>query len=399
MAAAEVRAVWQRTANRCFVQEDAKRAPKLACCPSSSASSNQVDQIPTNNSPDKDGYNPSLGFMPFNTNPSLSNLSPESRWWLQSKPAYELPRGLTDDRLNASEAAIITDGANYESRKIFGPSSDMEKIQEQLKIDNMEESYEFLEMDIEKSKDNSFNSESMPWSSEKTEPWWRMADGYDLASFVAQRSHDVVENCDLPCPQNTHMKKDPYAYFGSTGSNNNNRVLSPSSSHKLSLSNANIRSREKSEDDRSKAELLDALLHSQTRARVAEKAAQQAYAEKEHILKLFFRQASHLFAYKQWFQLLQLENLYFQIKNHNNNPPTITTLFPVANFPWMAQKQREEKEKTHKRRERERKREPGGGGCDFGKLAIAFALGFGLVGAGLLLGWSIGWMFPATAAI
>ena len=38
MAAAEARAVWQRTANRCFVQEDAKRAPKLACCQSSSTS-------------------------------------------------------------------------------------------------------------------------------------------------------------------------------------------------------------------------------------------------------------------------------------------------------------------------------------------------------------------------
>jgi len=39
MAAAEAGAVWQRTANRCFVQEDAKRAPKLACCQSSSSSS------------------------------------------------------------------------------------------------------------------------------------------------------------------------------------------------------------------------------------------------------------------------------------------------------------------------------------------------------------------------
>ncbi|XP_047315656.1 uncharacterized protein LOC124919461 [Impatiens glandulifera] len=391
MAAAEVRAAWQRTANRCFVQEDAKRAPKLACCPSSSASSNQVDQIPTNNNPiDKEGYNHPLGFMPFNTNPSLSNLSPESRWWLQTKPNYEHPRGVggggltdDDDRLNTSDD-VVTD-----VRKIFGPSSDMEKIQEQLKIDNMDDSYEFLEMDIEKSKDNSYNSESSPWSSEKTEPWWRMAEGYDLASFVAQRSHDVVENCDLPCPQNTHTKKDPYAYFGSTGSNNNNnRVLLSSSSHKLSLSNANIRTREKSEDDRSKAELLDALLHSQTRARVAEKAAQQAYAEKEHILKLFFRQASHMFAYKQWFQLLQLENLYFQIKNHNNQP--IRTLFPVDNIPWMGQKP----EKEEKKRIREKKRDG-----DFGKFAIAIALGFGLVGAGLLLGWSIGWMLPAAAAI
>ncbi|KAI7997479.1 hypothetical protein LOK49_LG10G01108 [Camellia lanceoleosa] len=48
MAAAEARAAWQRTTNRCFVQEDAKRAPKLACCPSASSSSKQVDAGPAN---------------------------------------------------------------------------------------------------------------------------------------------------------------------------------------------------------------------------------------------------------------------------------------------------------------------------------------------------------------
>ncbi|KAK3194600.1 hypothetical protein Dsin_025910 [Dipteronia sinensis] len=42
MAVAEARAVWQRTANCCFVLED-KRAPKLACCQSSSSSSKQVE--------------------------------------------------------------------------------------------------------------------------------------------------------------------------------------------------------------------------------------------------------------------------------------------------------------------------------------------------------------------
>ncbi|TXG63045.1 hypothetical protein EZV62_010039 [Acer yangbiense] len=61
------------------------------------------------------------------------------------------------------------------------------------------------------------------------------------------------------------------------------------------------------ESDPCKAQLLEALHHSQTHAREAETEVKQAYAEKEHILKLFFRQASQPFAYKQWFQLLQLE--------------------------------------------------------------------------------------------
>ncbi|KAK7826149.1 hypothetical protein CFP56_032419 [Quercus suber] len=72
---------------------------------------------------------------------------------------------------------------------------------------------------------------------------------------------------------------------------------------------------------------MEALSHSQTRAREAEKAAKQAFTEKEHILNLFFRQASQLFAYKQWFQLLQLETLYIQIKN---NEKSISSLLPES---------------------------------------------------------------------
>ncbi|KAG2714911.1 hypothetical protein I3760_03G050700 [Carya illinoinensis] len=49
MVVAEARAAWQRAANRCFVQEDAERAPKLACCQSSFSASKQVDTGPTNN--------------------------------------------------------------------------------------------------------------------------------------------------------------------------------------------------------------------------------------------------------------------------------------------------------------------------------------------------------------
>lgn len=145
-----------------------------------------------------------------------------------------------------------------------------------------------------------------------------------------------------------------------------------------------------SDMDPSKAQLLEALRHSQTRAREAEKAAKEAYAEKEHILKLFFRQASHLFAYKQWFQLLQLENLYCQIKNTNE---PIATLFPAV-LPWMPikpvkpQKNRQKPAKG-KRGKRGRSR------CEISKFSVAFALGLGLVGAGLLLGWTIGWMLPA----
>jgi len=42
MAATEVRTVRHRTVNHSFVQEDAKRTPKFACCQSSRATSKFV---------------------------------------------------------------------------------------------------------------------------------------------------------------------------------------------------------------------------------------------------------------------------------------------------------------------------------------------------------------------
>lgn len=143
------------------------------------------------------------------------------------------------------------------------------------------------------------------------------------------------------------------------------------------------------EGDPGKGQLMEALRHSQTRAREAEKAAKQAYAEKEHILKLFFKQTSQLFAYRQWFQLLQLETLYIQIKN---NDQSISTLFPVV-LPCMSYKGRKQQKSGQKatKGKRVKLRRPQ---YDIKKYAIAFALGLGLVGAGLLLGWTVGWMLP-----
>ncbi|XP_039025270.1 uncharacterized protein LOC120158519 [Hibiscus syriacus] len=105
MAAAEARAVWQRTANRFFVQEDAKRAPKLACCQSSS-STKQADSSPTGAT--DTNHHTETDSMPLNRNPSYSNLPPDTRWWLQLQPSYGPRMGLslTDDQLNALEDEV-----------------------------------------------------------------------------------------------------------------------------------------------------------------------------------------------------------------------------------------------------------------------------------------------------
>ncbi|KAL6982120.1 hypothetical protein U1Q18_023736 [Sarracenia purpurea var. burkii] len=464
MAAAEARAAWQRTANRCFVQEDAKRAPKLACCPSASSSSKQVDAGPANAT---DGHdNPSVGFLPLNHKPSYANLPPESRWWLQLQSSYGHQNALTNEQLNALEAEMETlrAGVFYSTSKaseihtqhedddkhIYDdlnaePSFDtycrttaiymkndpeVEKndlktiyskgAPEPFKHNSMVESYELLEMDhvdcsvSKQANELTFDSDS-PWiGGEKTEPWWRLADRYELALLVAQRSLDLIENCDLPRPQNTHVKRDPYACFGNFDSaeilHTSKDLKAPTvglplgtasgkkwaSSDEQSQYGLDKRNSDDpiSEGDPSKAQLLEALCHSQTRAREAEKAAKQAYAEKEHILKLFFRQASHLFAYKQWFQLLQLENLYFQIKNHNQ---PLTTLFPMG-MPWMIPHKTQKLQKSCQKpparggRQGKRSQRPQN---EVSKFTVAFALGLSLVGAGFLLGWTVGWMLPA----
>ncbi|MED6108530.1 hypothetical protein PIB30_024866 [Stylosanthes scabra] len=128
-----------------------------------------------------------------------------------------------------------------------------------------------------------------------------------------------------------------------------------------------------SENNR-KAELLKALCHSQTRAREAEMAAQQAYNEKEHIVSLFFRQASQLFAYKQWLHVRQLENLCLQLRNKNQQ---FFNLLPDV------------KKSYHRGAKRKTRRRGVIRNC-----AFAFALGLSLVVAGFFLGWTMGWMFP-----
>lgn len=261
MAAAEARAVWQRTVNRCFVQEDAKRAPKLACCQSSSSSSKQVDAGPAGAADAPD--HPAAGFMPLNRNRSYSNLPPDTKWWLQLQPNYGYQRGLTCEQLNALEAEMealkagfvdspsmvsgdppsdgrdvtLVDGnknseisldGHYrlsaismkkdpEDRKLDLEAVDFKTTQEFLELMDTRENFEFIEMDSEgcltsKKPNEPCSDPESPWiCSGKTEPWWRTTDKDDLASLVAQKSLDYMENCDLPPPQKKHTRGYPYA--------------------------------------------------------------------------------------------------------------------------------------------------------------------------------------------
>ncbi|KAH6812032.1 hypothetical protein C2S51_025794 [Perilla frutescens var. frutescens] len=472
MALAEARAAWQRTANRCLVQEDAKRAPKLAYCSSVPPSVKQAETEPTSAAGGQDI--PSSNSLPFHRSPSYSNLSPNTKWWLQTQPNYGCHRGLMDEKIRSPEGnmensqiqdSLVDVTRNEDDYEVVSQASHIESLfdnknfvtcekkgikvkeeklrsiyhlpnfQDPVKIELEEDMEELRDIGIissegsKSSGDLYFGSDSSWVGTEKNTPWWRTADTEELAFLVAQRSLDLIENCDLPSPQNVHVKKNlstdisclshseistsipvrKSSGFGGTrdsspatsagSSCRNLRMLTEEqllSSPKYPLRDSPTQERNREihmqKDDAGKAQLLEALRHSQTRAREAETVAKQVSAEKEHVVKLVFRQAQQLFAYKQWVQLLQLENMYFQLKN--NKLLSAATTSPAIS-PWTVPSNRKMQRGWMKSsgRNRAKRRRPRPR-YDVGRYAIVFALGLGLVGAGLLLGWTIGWMLP-----
>ncbi|KAI3933667.1 hypothetical protein MKW92_047591 [Papaver armeniacum] len=334
MAAVEARAAWQRAANRYFVQEDAKRAPKLACCSSSSASASK------------------------------------------SQPHSAYQTDFNFEQLNPLETEL-----------------------ELLRAKEVNETLKYFE-DPEKDRILSFTSKSNRSSLDlknqyqKTEPWWRITDKDELAFLVAQKSLEHIENCDLPPVQNRNARKcsfspdslckdgifspTPYqeAHAGISCGVSGENTNKPFSTIDNYMTNP--------ETEQSKEQLMEALRHSQTRAREAEKARKKASSEKDHIVELIFKQASELFAYNQWIQLLQLEST---ISNKSQvDQSTSRTPSPVVS-PFNCQKGRNSK---HKATEEDKQMI-----YDIiTKNAVALAVGLGLVSAGLLLGWTIGWLLP-----
>ncbi|KAF5731272.1 hypothetical protein HS088_TW19G00878 [Tripterygium wilfordii] len=460
MAAAEVRAAWQRATNRRIIQEDARRAPKFSGSPSPSSSNLESDGAPGDCTTGRDHVTP----VRYPQKPN-SNLPSNVKWWLHLQHDIDNQKDISYEQHNMFEAEIecLNTGFINENEKLC---ENLQTVEESITLTMHNDKYLFehsskipatckknelgarvqelkatlarerqkdvggfwcpddclidLEFDClvyEQPKKLSSDLESEWMGVEKTEPWWRTAGKDELPSLVAQKSLGQIENCDLPQPLNKHLRKGPSAsmefldYSESLASSDwttgvqlrklashtqgsptsasvhNGSNVTPSrcvSERLFSGNNSDARNKDEagyqnsSEMDPSKAQLLEALCHSQTRAREAEEAAEQAYNEKEHVLTLFFRQASQLFAYKQWLHILQLENFYLQFKNKN---APISTFFPSK------------KKSQHKGR---RRRKHKSSVYEITKCAVAFAVGLSLAGAGLLLGWTMGWLFPTT---
>ncbi|XP_042449856.1 uncharacterized protein LOC122034611 [Zingiber officinale] len=438
MAAAEVRTAWQRAANRCLVQEDAKRAPKLACCPSSTP---QNDSGSGSTTTVQDYFIPNI--IP-NRNSMNYILSPETKWWLQMQPNLGYHKDFIckqlsslEDEVKSDMDAVLTnrdslsnDSSNFVATKedsfLKSPeivSSVFMTPDAERKVKEMNtKSYSEHSLKIKRATDGCLHKEELlsqtpdpfslkrpektsldlesPWSgTTKSEPWWRIADKDELSLLVSQKSSQHIENCDLPKPSQTIHVPIGKLDAGICGANEYSDNTSSCGfdekffysgvnmlhqSEKLYSSQAQGHLKRKPpadqtfKNDLSRSNLLDALRHSQTRARKAEMEAQKAHDEKEHIIKLLFRQASHLFAYRQWLQMLQWQNLFLQrqLKDH----PISTS---VPNFPVLPQLPLKGKHREGRKKQ-----------CKICKLALALAVGLGLAGAGLLLGWTIGCLFP-----
>ncbi|KAJ8554293.1 hypothetical protein K7X08_024971 [Anisodus acutangulus] len=235
---------------------------------------------------------------------------------------------------------------------------------------------------------------------QKAEPWWRTADK-ELAALSPKSSGCIHSDHYWRQCLRSESYNSSRCYPGQHPSQSEQKILCVGKgcstrglgqlvSGDYNLSTAEVLSAETQpgSSDLSKGQLLEALCHSQTRAREAEQLAQQAYNEKEHVIKLFFRQASHLFAYRQWLQILQLEALVLQLRNKDEqNSINYSPFSPV-----ILSKGRKLKKCRYNK---PIKRKPGKGKGKINKSAVAFALGLSLAGAGLLLGWTMGWLFPA----
>ncbi|KAI3735428.1 hypothetical protein L6452_14925 [Arctium lappa] len=150
----------------------------------------------------------------------------------------------------------------------------------------------------------------------------RTADLNDLASFVSDKSVENFDNSNLPRPQINKsgqwfvpdkglasldqvsnfadsMQRSPTSVGISQSHSPSGAIGCPRYGLDVPLSSTTPGEAEnmQASSELSKAQLLEALSHSQTRARQAEETAKKAYDEKEHLITHFLKQASQLFAY------------------------------------------------------------------------------------------------------
>lgn len=247
MASAEAKPAWQRSA-----------ANHFSCSTSSSSSS----RLESDNTPDNDVKGPHdkcAGFLPFN--PNYDVLS-DRKWWLNLQPNPGQYKDIMSEQLSTLEAEVLevlsyefisktANSCEDQSKEEFSAKAgnsfeeslwdviatsmknDQDTVLQELKAethnDPQKNSTKKDATDFWYSADHYMNMDSLnclasqqprklssdmgsQWlGTEKTEPWWRTAGKDDLASLVAQKSLEHIENCDLPRPQGKNYRNSTFA--------------------------------------------------------------------------------------------------------------------------------------------------------------------------------------------
>ncbi|KAI3772391.1 hypothetical protein L6452_03576 [Arctium lappa] len=167
----------------------------------------------------------------------------------------------------------------------------------------------------------------------KTEPWWRTVDLNDLASFVSDKSVENFDNSDLPRPQ---INKPGQWFVPDKGLASLDQVSNFVDSMQRSPTSVCVsQSHSPSGAIGCSRCGLDVPLRPRKQQR-------KRTIKKEHLITHFLKQASQLFAYKQWFHILQLETIL-----RNPKYPPIYTCFPYF-VPWVSLKGKQQKKGRRK---------------------------------------------------
>ncbi|XWS50334.1 hypothetical protein CRYUN_Cryun12cG0079200 [Craigia yunnanensis] len=313
MAATEARAAREHIANPRFVKEDAGRATKFSGCPSSSS-----PRLDSNGTPSGAASGPDQTTslrVPDNqnlfglevSNAGFDNESPKiSKDHYFDGSSVCIKDGVAEDSGNAYAECVKSDRdvRKEESNPVLNSNAQKppnKNIGESWYLDDHLIVLEHNCLISKQPKTLYSDFESQLVQSEKTEPWWRMTDKDELASMVAQKSLEHIENC-LSDLSNHHWER----------------------ATSVSL-------------DESQCMLGD---------------KQNSLPNSDNLLSRQFvmsadpcgAQASQLFAYKQWLQLLQLENFSLRL-TYKNQP--ISRLLP-AGLPWVPYKGMQVKKAEHK---------------------------------------------------
>ncbi|MCO5570663.1 hypothetical protein L7F22_024390 [Adiantum nelumboides] len=289
---------------------------------------------------------------------------------------------------------------------------------------------------------------------------WRTADSKELAALVSQKGHGYLENCDLPHSQSSYTWKGslascdisslkdlnsanssadrvflPSLLCQQDSSQSENSLLPTSESTQFEYSPGMSEPQQipstlprpssiKSSDEqimnwkrrtgrhvgvtkRGFEALGEALCHSQTRARQAEKLAAQALQEREKLARLLFRESWTSRTYKQWVQTLEFENMWLKMCSGRDMEVWMgkelsdisSAAEQIVLNPLKHLGKRSSRKKTHHHlsnawegRHHKHGSVPESSVWLRCTIGLAFALGLSFAGAGLMIGWSMGWI-------